>query len=176
VTTTTAAPPQQFSGTGDFVQPIALPGDLGIATIAHTGTSNFSVTALDSSLNPQGLLVNVIGNYSGTVLVPANTTNLQITADGPWTIDVKPTTAARPFDGKSVAGHGDDVVSYPGATGVAAITHVGQSNFVVSSYKQGSTSPDLLVNVIGNYTGSVPFPGPALVTVSADGDWTITVG
>ena len=70
----------------------------------------------------------------------------------------------------------DDALIYQGPTGVAAITHNGASNFAVKSYAEGSTFPDLLVNEIGNYSGSVRFPGPAVVDLTADGDWTITVG
>ena len=47
---------------------------------------------------------------------------------------------------------------YQGPTGVAAITHNGASNFAVKSYAEGSTFPDLLVNEISNYSGSVPLP------------------
>jgi hypothetical protein len=31
------------------------------------------------------------------------------------------------------------------------------------------------VNEIGNYTGSVRFPGPALIEITANGDWTISL-
>ena len=54
------------------------------ATIRHGGSSNFVVSAWGSSWD---LLVNEIGNYSGTVRVPAGTVIFEVQADGNWTID-----------------------------------------------------------------------------------------
>ena len=110
------------------------------------------------------------------MLVPDGTANLEIKADGPWHIEVKSLRLARPMaPGQPLTGKGDDVALYSGDTAVAAITHDGQRNFIVTSYPTGDTIPDLLVNVIGPYNGSVRFPGPATVTVRADGSWSISV-
>jgi hypothetical protein len=70
-------------------------------------------------------------------------------------------------------GHGDDVIRYTGKAGVAAITHTGESNFIVRSYGARSTG---LVNEIGAYSGKVPVAaGPAVWAVMADGDWTVQI-
>jgi hypothetical protein len=46
------------------------------------------------------------------------------------------------------------------------------SNFSVVQYAQ---LPNLLVNAIGNFTGTVPVTaGPTVVTIDASGPWTIT--
>jgi hypothetical protein len=121
-------------------------------------------------------LINTIGNYQGTVLLPAGTANLQISADGHWTVALLPASAAKSFAAGQMAGHGDDVVLYTGPTKPAAITHNGTSNFVVQSIPTTGGSSDLLVNEIGPYSGTVRFPGSAIVEINADGDWSITIG
>lgn len=177
-TTAAPAPPFVIQAVGDSVQEITIPdgGPTGIATITHDGTSNYAVWALGAGLEQLDLLVNEIGPYQGTVLLPLDgAAALEITANGNWTVEVKQITAARSWEG-SVAGRGDDVLIYLGSTGVAEISHNGESNFAVFSYPiAGDGFADLLINEIGPYAGSVRFPGPALVEISADGDWTFTL-
>jgi hypothetical protein len=177
--TTTAPPttvaPVTYQGSGDFVQPVALPDPTSIAAITHTGSSNFVIQADDANLQNLDLLVNEIGNYQGTVLLPQGTANLEITADGPWTVVVSPAATARSWTSGPIAGRGADVIIYLGDTKPAAITHVGEANFVVQAYPTSGGSSDLLVNEIGPYNGTVVFPGSSLVVIGADGDWTITV-
>jgi len=175
---TTPAPPFVIQGTGDSVQEITIPdgGQTGIATITHDGSGNFAVWALDSGLQQVDLLVNEIGSYQGTVLLPADgATALEITAGGNWIVEVKQVASAQTWDG-TISGRGDNVVIYLGDTGVAEITHNGESNFSVFSYPISDDGfADLLINEIGPYSGSVRFPGPALIEISADGDWSITL-
>ncbi len=131
------------------------------------------MVALDQDLNQIDLLVNEIGSYSGTVLIPDGAASLEIGADGAWRAEVKPIIAAEQWDG-TFTRQGDDVVFYTGDSGVADITHAGESNFAIFSYPLDG-GRELLVNEIGAYTGSVRFPGPALLQVSADGEWSITL-
>jgi hypothetical protein len=177
-TTTTAPPPTPvvLSGSGDAVQPVTLPDVANIATIGYSGDGNFAVWALDSDLEQVDLLVNVIGGYSGTVLVPDETTAFEITASGPWTMEVKSLRLTRSFEANAASGVGDDVVLYPGPAGIATISHDGDSNFAVWSYAVSSGRGDLLVNEIGPYSGSVRFPAASVVQVNANGNWSITVG
>jgi len=56
------------------------------------------------------------------------------------------------------------------ASDKAAITNKGESNFVVEGF--GSEVPELAVNKIGNYSGTVTLT-PSFVQVNSDGDWTI---
>ncbi|MEO7147102.1 MAG: hypothetical protein ABIW81_02160 [Terrimesophilobacter sp.] len=169
-----------YSGSGDSVVKIVLldgADQAGVASITHKGSSNFAVWALDSNMTEQDLLVNKIGNYSGTVLFNLgsdSTTSLEITADGPWSVTLKSVLSLRTFSGGIASGTGDDVLIYRGDAGVAAITHNGSSNFAIWAYGKRS---DLVVNEIGAYSGSVRWPaGPSVVAVSADGQWSITVG
>lgn len=165
------------NGRGDAT--IALPkgGLAGIVTLTHRGSSNFAVNVLDSSNQPTGdLLVNEIGNYSGTTAYGLNSltgdsVKLQITADGPWTIKIAPVSSA-PLLGSNTKGRGDKVFRYDGAAADWAISHKGSANFVVSQV--GGIFPNLAVNEIGSYKGVVPLTdGPSVITLMADGSWSL---
>jgi hypothetical protein len=86
-------------------------------------------------------------------------------------IKIAPISTA-PKLGSSVDGKRDKVFLYEGAAADFAITYKGSGNFVV--LQVGGTFPNLAVNEIGNYKGTVPFDeGPSVVTVTADGTWTL---
>ncbi|KQV26664.1 hypothetical protein [Yonghaparkia sp. Root332] len=170
-----------YSGTGDTILQIELPAgpdSIGIATIAHSGSSNFAVWSLDGDLNQSDLLVNVIGGYAGTVPFNLSTaeriTAFEITADGAWTVTLRDVLSVRELPASATTtGQGDDVLVYFGDATVADLAHTGESNFAVWSY---GASSDLIVNEIGAYTGQVRWPaGTALVQISADGAWTIAL-
>jgi hypothetical protein len=170
-----------FSGTGDSVPQFTIPeGSAAIAVVTHTGSSNFAIFTVAANGTNNDLLVNTIGNYAGTVLFDeasgVHSVAFEITADGAWTITVKPVTAARAWDGTSALnGSGDDVVRVsPQIEGLATanVQHTGSSNFAIFAYS--SSGADLLVNEIGAYVGEVLLGGGTfLVEVTADGAWTI---
>jgi hypothetical protein len=173
----TLPPPAVYDGSGDDVIEITKPTNgPAIVHARYTGGSNFVVEALDANNEQTSLLVNEIGAYEGTVALDFEDTissRLQITASGPWHIEVQDPRTAQRFDA-AFQGRGDNVLMYTGKTGIAAINHSGQSNFVVTEVTR--TGSDLLVNEIGQYTGRVPWAaGDAFVVVQADGDWSITV-
>lgn len=185
-TTTTAAPttlPEkiEFSGKGDDV--VALPEGHGrlVLSATHDGRSNFSIEGLDADMQMTSLAVNVIGKYSGSVLIndfgnAGDVKALKISADGAWTIALLDVSQLRTF-ADTLTGKGDEVAAYLGNAGVAAFTHTGESNFAVKEFAQDDTFGSLLVNEIGSYQGRVPLNGgPALVAISADGNWTVSVG
>lgn len=172
-----AKAPKEYAGVGDDVVTITKHGTgAQVAIIQHTGGSNFAVHTLDATMDTTDLLVNTIGNYSGTVLFDTSsrdqTTALKITAGGGWTVRLVPLTSVRSFDGSApMTGHGDDVFYYKGAAKPATFTHNGTSNIAVHTY---GTRPDLLINEIGAYTGTVVW-APGLYKVTADGDWSATL-
>ncbi|MDQ1053127.1 hypothetical protein QE394_001055 [Arthrobacter sp. SORGH_AS 212] len=173
-----AKAPKEYSGAGDDVVTITKHGTgAQVAVITHAGWSNFAVHTLDKTMDSTDLLVNTIGNYTGTVLFDARsrdgeTTALKITADGPWTVKFIPLTSVRSFDGsKPMTGLGDDVFAYTGTAKAATFTHDGSRNIAVHSY---GTRSDLLVNEIGPYTGTVVWT-PGFYTVTADGNWSATL-
>lgn len=171
--------PIQKSGTGDTI--IALPEGAtgGIVTATHKGASNFAVSVLDANNASTGeLLVNTIGAYSGTTawgISPLGEgVRLQVTADGAWTFDIRPMGSAPAL---AAGGSGDAVFLYTGAAGALTATHDGSRNFVVQEETGEVFSIGLLVNDIGAYSGTVPLSsGPSVITVTADGNWTLAVG
>ena len=144
--------------------------------------SNAIVWSLDANLDNNDLLVNEIGNYQGVRLMdlaffsPQTSRYLDITATGPWTISVRSVTTVPTFD-SNTAGRGDRVLLYTGPARVMRLTHDGPSNFIVwhhRNYLSASTDSDLVVNVIGPYNATRSFAaGPALIEITADGNWTI---
>lgn len=170
---------QAFEGFGADVITIDLDPDFAhIATITHTGSSNFVVWTIGADGSQLDLLVNEIGNYSGVRPVDFrdNPAALQIEADGGWRIVIQALNKAPRWPAQS-AGTGSAVlVVDPGAVSgltTVTITHSGESNFVVWAY--GERNTDLLVNEIGSYSGRTILPSWALVLeIEADGAWTIT--
>ncbi len=170
--------PKVYSGFGDDVLAISK-HDTGAEAmvIRHTGGSNFAVHSLDSSLESTDLLVNEIGPYNGTVLLDGSwsdteTSKLKITAGGAWTITLVPLQKVKSFNGKApITGTGDDVFHYTGEIGSATFTHDGGSNIAVKTH---GLDPDLLINEIGPYKGTVVW-APGLYTVTADGNWSATI-
>ncbi|TQJ58058.1 hypothetical protein FBY30_0268 [Arthrobacter sp. SLBN-83] len=173
-----AAAPKEYSGVGDDVLNITKHSTgPEVAFIQHTGRSNFAVHTLDAKLESTDLLVNEIGNYSGTVLFDGSsrngeTTAFKITADGAWTVKLVSLKSVRKLDGTTpMTGTGDDVLVYTGPAKAAVFTHDGSSNIAVHSY--GSRA-DLLVNEIGPYSGTVVW-APGVYTITADGNWSATL-
>lgn len=125
---------------------------------------------------PQQLLVNVIGNYSGTRWLRPGEYTLEITADGGWTATIEEMTLDDAAIGP-LEGEGDFISPIFSATpGPApyAFTHDGKRNFAVLAYC--IDGQDLAVNEIGavNQEAVVDFRGVACFwDVSADGKWSI---
>ncbi|WP_226352955.1 hypothetical protein [Pseudonocardia sp. ICBG601] len=74
-----------LTGSADDVVMVDSPRD--VASLTHDGSSNFVVYAISGS--DSDLVVNEIGAYEGTVILPADGGRLLlvITADGNWTVD-----------------------------------------------------------------------------------------
>ena len=170
-----------LSGKGNKVPKFTIPvAAAAMATITNSGGANFAVWSIGADGSKQELLVNVIGKYSGTVLFDTgsgeHSVAFEVDSSGSWTITVKPVQMARVWDGSSkLSGTGDDVVMLvPPSQGLTTegITYSGSSNFAVWSY--ADTSRDLLVNVIGKYSGQSLLPsGTDLLQVEAGGAWTV---
>lgn len=64
-------------------------------------------------------------------------------------------------------------MQYTEGAATISFTHDGESNFVVYENSGSDFGPDLLINGIGSYDGSVPLrSGPSILIVQADGSWT----
>lgn len=119
-----------------------------------------------------GLLVNVVGNYTEGHLVNIKgaLTQLKVTADSHWTLTLDPINVLV-VDKNRSQGHGDDVV-YVDNGSKAAFSHNGKDNFAVLGVAKDGR--DLLINEIGSYHGTVGLNTPEILMITADGDWTIT--
>ncbi len=154
--------------------------DVRTVTASYHGSSNFAIEALDKSGQEQDVLVNTIGNYSGTTLLtPSDGTAIsafKVTASGAWTVKVSDITKTKQWNGKSkLSGTGDSVFIIPGGTDGAttvAIAGHGKENFVVISY--GNSGENVLVNEIGSWSGRELLPpNTVAVAVQYDGSWSI---
>lgn len=168
-----------FTGRGNQVLKIKKPGGAGapaLVVATHQGSGSFGVLALDSTMHDSDILINVAGSYQGTTLLDAqgtHTLNLEVRAHGPWTVKIKPVTAARSVDARA-KGAGDDVLRYTGISGLATFDCRGGLNFVVTYH--GAKANTVLVNEVGRYHGQVRIQkGPALIAVKANAAWTMKV-
>lgn len=183
---TDATPPaeanRRLSGTGADVINGSIPGDkLAIARIEHTGgESNFQVWAVDDKGEKADLLVNEIGEYSGTVDINFGYTpplrGIDINADGDWSIVILPADWARDLGTSGGQGTGDEVVDASRLAGATVrLTHDGESNFQIWAYDADGDTIDLIVNEIGAYEGTHRVPNDTVwFEVTADGNWTVT--
>ena len=190
--------PISLKGKGKKVAKFTIPeGTAAIADVTHKGDENFIVHSIDASGETIDGLVNVIGNYSGTVLFDTNTDDhsvaFAIDADGAWTITIKPVISAKRWDPMTpLAGTGDNVyLIVPPSSGLVTITltYKGDDSFIVHSDTEdafegianeiGNFSGEvLLANEIGDFSGEVLLPdGSILLEVDADrGTWTLKPG
>ncbi|MCT9934546.1 hypothetical protein N5079_30505 [Planotetraspora sp. A-T 1434] len=181
LTTPTAAHADTtFRGEGDEVIRIQATKKPGLIRFTHDGEANFIVYTIDPRGKKQELLVNEIGPYDGTVLYNAyntkGTIGLEIKADGAWTAAFKPVTQARCWCAATIRDTGDQVLKLSPTRGLRTVraAHNGEANFIVYSYTRLGTYGDLLFNEIGRYRGKALLPtGTRLVTIHADGTWTL---
>lgn len=157
--------------------------EVWIADLAYTGSGNFAVWAVDQDGQQVDLLANNIDAYTGTVGLNFRDDSiaaLDVTASGPWTIDISHLSEAPRWDiDGTYEADGDHVLILdPAAQGLQTVTieHSGSSgNFSVWSYTDGDAFPNLLVNEIGAYSGQDLLPNDTiLLEVGADGGWSIT--
>ncbi|MEW1975388.1 TM2 domain-containing protein [Microbacterium profundi] len=171
--------PIQQSGAGDTIIDLPAGATGGVVVATHNGSSNFAVSVLDANNGSTGeLLVNTIGAYSGTtawgISALGDGVKLQVTADGDWTFDIRPMGSAPALAAEGV---GDAVFVYDGDAASLTAAHTGSSNFVVMQENSDVFNLGLLVNEIGTYSGTVPLSsGPSVVTIRADGNWSLAVG
>lgn len=167
--------PVVLTGSGDDV--VDIPANLFtcLVTADYSGSSNFVIKSLDKNGDSIDLLVNTIGAYTGTTTTGMKNTTavyLEVGASGPWTITLSPIADAQSItSGQQL--HGDNVVmASTGSATKLTITNAGESNFVV--YGISSSSSKLLVNEIGDYSGTVINNGYSMFIVQSEGDWTIS--
>ena len=175
---------QTFSGTGDDIVTVKTVSASVLVTMTHDGVSNFSVTSKTSNDDYIDLLANEIGPYSGTRIQELGTSIFtkeklglfEVNADGNWTIEIKPLSKAKKWNGKPLSGTGDLVVQVPKKTkpgNKLIMSHVGDSNFAVITYSSKGGYLDLKANEIGDYSGKSTFGKSYYIAVETQGAWTL---
>lgn len=168
--------PIEYSGSGDSViSNIELSDYIYLAKISHSGNRNFIMHTYYDNDEEKGLLVNTIGDYDGTVLLPEKLSlTFNIQADGDWNITISriETTTDTKFYGK-----GDYVtpICIGGATGAYKFTHDGSHNFIVKMISD--EGGNLVINKIGEYDGvqmiQATKGNSGFFVITADGNWSI---
>ena len=164
--------PVVIEGRGDDIVDVPVVTDAPVvATFTHRGSSNFAVVSFDGAGGRISLLVNQIGNYTGTVPFNFSTppAELEITADGAWTLTLSDVRDQPVYDG-SASGSGDEVLLVTTDAGRLAATHDGRRNFVLLAWGDRRT---LMINEIGTYSGTVRLPDALALEIKADGNWTL---
>jgi hypothetical protein len=166
------------AGTGDKVLKFRARTVPTVAKITNRGGGNFAIVAYKGT-SYDDLLVNEIGSYAGQVYIAPGVNLLKLTSDGAWTVDIKPYTAARRWNGKSaISGKGDAVILLTGgAFGSTVVKNQGAGNFAVIAYGTDGEYLDLLVNEIGAYSGEVllTYADQMLLSVHAvGGAWSFS--
>jgi hypothetical protein len=151
-----------------------------VARVAHGGTGPFAVHRLDDAGRRVDALVTTVGAYGGSRLFDTDggeTTQLEVVADGPWSVELIALPGAATWSGREpVSGQGDGVLVVPGGLSrftVAQVVHTGVRSFVVSAYTAGTR--DLVASGVGRHDARHALaPGVLVLAITADGAWSIT--
>jgi hypothetical protein len=163
---------------------IALPASVGRPAMVHAqygGTGRFVVNALDAQKQHLAVLAASVGAYTGTFPVgfvdPANrpTAFVRVITTGPWHLDIANPVLAPVLSGSGVSGHGDALLLYKGPSVAAHVTYPGITDFIVHAFDNGAES--VLVSELGPVDRQITLPaGPAFISVTAAGDWSMSIG
>lgn len=168
------APSGEISGQGYEV--IRLEGQPEIADIqGNEGGNFFAVSGLGDR---NSLVVNTTDPYQGRVYFDADDLQLlEIQGNTSWRITLRPLAEARVLNAPGeITGRGDDVIRLTGEATTATITgNAAGRHFGVKGYDGGSF-PDLMVNTVEPYQGTVIVKGGVnLIVIEVDDDWTFKV-
>lgn len=171
------------TGSGDATITLPEEADQGIITASHSGSGVFSIEVIDENNESTGdFLAFTMGAYDGTTAfglydfsIAGPPDSLKIAADGDWEITIAPLSEA-PVLELPAEGDGDAVYRFEGDAADWTLTHDGEGVFAVTRFNNTDLFSGLpLVMEMGAYEGTVPVTGDAgIVTITADGSWTIT--
>ena len=195
----TAAVLGVFEGSGDGVTPeIDLQEGVVVLKAEHQGASNFDVNLLVEE-GESTLSVEAVGSYAGERAhqVSAGRLRIEVKADGPWKIEVsQPQWEGGQEPPLEFSGQGDGLVGpILLSTGLyrPKFTHSGSGDFIVELLRSDGPGSEQVVEHTGKFRGNVAVkvgapklagttkeqaemglaPGSYILTVRADGDWTV---
>jgi hypothetical protein len=161
-----------------------------IAVVSSSGVGPFSVESLAVDHSIIDVLVSGTSPYTGMVLFDWQAGNqavaFRVTGGDDWTIDVEPVELAPSWAASPLSGAGDRVlrlaepvsgtlgvhVVHRAAGRLAVTGFLGDEDEGPGSYTDLARDP--LLSVVGAYDGVVELPdGAILLTIEADGDWSL---
>lgn len=174
-------PTKSYQGTGTAVVKFTYTqSSPKLITLTHQGASNFIVRPITSGGKQEASIVNEIGDFSGSVVLPKSTRYLEVIADGTWTSAISSLKTAPVVPTAGYQGTGKAVVKLSKASRKGAkvtLTHDGESNFIVRPLKASGKARFSIVNEIGDYSGTRVLPsGTKYLEVDADGSWSVKLG
>ncbi len=208
-TTTTLAPaptpdPVTFSGSGkevvEFDDTLVqyLSDNIAVFHFSISGSGNNVVWALDAAFDETDLLVNTIGDQSGTrwLALQNNPVALEVDAGGAWELTISRATKLTPVSvaddfwvtvvdttdtyagalTEVIDGKGPDALFLQTQAHVVDITADGDGNIVMWGYSAIDGSSELLMNEIDTFDGSSVLPDCSQgCLIDVDGDYTYTL-
>ena len=163
---------------------VDLPASARPTAIVHAqyeGNDAFIVSGVNAAGRDTAVLAQSVGPYDGSFPVgfvdPVKnpTTALRVDTTGAWHLDITEAKFAPELSGGGVSGHGDAVLSYRGPQTPAHVIYPGTSPFAISTYANGQVTR--LASAVGPYDRKITLPaGPAFISVTADGDWSMSLG
>ncbi|WP_219413888.1 hypothetical protein [Pseudonocardia nigra] len=175
-------PKQVYHGAGTDVVDLTTPVEVGVLAFDCPRCGDRAEVTTNAGIDEQVISHFTGGPYSGMRWLGMRggvTSRVQVKAEGPWTLTIGGLDLAARYDGaQPVSGTGDAVVLLETAPDTVDVSHSGESNFTVKLMTdRHRTGPDLVVNEIGKFRGTVFFDvsgtDAALVEVGADGAWTL---
>jgi hypothetical protein len=154
-----------------------------IHIVGNAEGKHFSASAYDPSGRRIDLLVTTVDPYEGIRPLDFgehdHTTRLQVTATGPWRIEIWPLTD-EVIEAQTLVvpgqreGSGDDVLFLSGATpGMLAVDHCTEGHLAIRAY---GLRLKLLVNTICPYQGAVELPPDTrTLELKAGGPWKLSI-
>src|SRR3954451_13393597 len=163
---------------------VDLPADARPTAIVHAqyqGNGAFIISGANAAGHDTTVLAQSVGPYDGSFPVwfgdsaQNPTTALRVDTTGAWHLDVTDAKFAPELSGAGVSGQGDAVLAYRGPETPAHVIYPGTSPFAISIYANGQVSR--LAGAVGPYDRKIALPaGPAFISVTADGDWSMSLG
>ena len=173
----------KVDGTGAATVP--LPASAGLPAIVHAqydGAAKFVVTAVDAAGHYLSIAAQSLGKYDGTFplgFVDQHndpTGGLSVATTGPWHLDIavgRPRGPAGPAG--ACPGTATPCSRTPGPATSAEVSYPGKSTFTIETFAGGVVN--VLTNAVGPYDRQIALPaGPAFISVTAGGNWSIKLG